>query len=155
MSSVPPIGPAEIDFLLELHDHSLWEVFVTRCFIYLPSFSSFILLWILLFAGIIAPLGCVLLIQCAHPVNPVKEPLHTHHQLCKPLKENNEQSEIASRRSRHCMYMVSLVGVLLTVVTCSLLILVDDLYMHEFGVVYGLFAVTYLYNLSHLSVLAT
>lgn len=117
---VPQMGPAEIDFI-DLHDGSLWSALVTQLYMFVPKFLVFWFLWFLVFAPIIAPLGCLYLIgHCNASSDNMARTTHAQ-------KSNDVQKVAPPYLSFVCTMTVA----------SSLAILKDLMYVHDFRVSYG------------------
>jgi hypothetical protein len=110
-TSAPQMGPVEID-LIQLHNGSYWSTMVTRMFMAAPRFLAFWSLWFLLFAAIIAPVGCFYLIMCYNSIS--------DHEI-------KSQTNTPTKLSIVCTLTVA----------STLAMMKDTMYAHDFGMSYS------------------
>ncbi|CAB9528172.1 Phospholipase ABHD3 [Seminavis robusta] len=124
---VPPVGPLNMDFL-EIHEGSPLQGVVTYCYKTFPALLSACTLWLLLFAGIIAPLGCMFLMKVS--------------------RQQSSPTSTGTLNSTNTGSPPSAALILMTVVS-SMVLMLDQLYVHDFGSSYGttLFAFSFVMSL--------
>ena len=135
---VPPIGSADLDYY-HLHDDSIMEIIKTLWHMIMPPFLAFFALWLLLFAALVAPLGCLLLLKFDQ--NRIQSETPSAKQLCQPTKA--KMTNVASTP----IWLSTICSV---TIASSFAVMADKLYIHDFGPQYGagLFMISSLLSLS-------